>query len=218
MKIQLSENFTYKKLIKFTIPTIIMMIFTSIYGVVDGIFVSNCVGSDGFAAVNLIMPAIMIFGSVGFMIGTGGSALVSKTIGEGDKEKAQKYFSMLIYLLVIIGLICSIAGIILIKPASKLLGANESMLGDCIIYGRTLLIFLVPFMLQNAFQSFLIVEEKPTFGLIISVISGVLNMFLDFLFIYVFKWGVLGAALATRNKSINRNDSITYIFYKSKKW
>ena len=101
MKIQLSENFTYKKLIKFTLPTIIMMIFTSIYGVVDGIFVSNCVGSDAFAAVNLIMPAIMILGTVGFMIGTGGSALVSKTIGEGDKEKANKYFSMLIYLLTI---------------------------------------------------------------------------------------------------------------------
>lgn len=197
MKIQLSEHFTYKKLIKFTIPTIIMMIFTSIYGVVDGIFVSNCVGSDAFASVNLIMPAIMILGSIGFMIGTGGSALISKTIGEGDKEKANRYFSMLTYLLVILGLILTVIGIIFIKPISNLLGADEKLLEDCVTYGRTLLIFLVPFLLQNTFQSFLIVAEKPTLGLVISIVSGVLNMVLDFLLIYVFKMGVFGASLAT---------------------
>ncbi len=197
MNIGLSEHFTYKKLIKFTIPTIIMMIFTSIYGVVDGIFVSNCVGSDAFAAVNLIMPAIMILGTLGFMMGTGGSALVSKTIGEGDKEKANRYFSMLVYLLVIVGLTLTIIGIFLIGPMANLLGADEKMLADCVTYGRTLLIFLVPFCLQNAFQSFLIVAEKPTFGLIISIISGVTNMILDFLLIYVLKMGVFGAALAT---------------------
>ena len=196
MNIGLSEHFTYKKLIKFTIPTIIMMIFTSIYGVVDGIFVSNCVGSDAFAAVNLIMPAIMILGTLGFMMGTGGSALVSKTIGEGDKEKANRYFSMLVYLL-IIGFTLTIIGIFLIGPMANLLGADEKMLADCVTYGRTLLIFLVPFCLQNAFQSFLIVAEKPTFGLIISIISGVTNMILDFLLIYVLKMGVFGAALAT---------------------
>lgn len=197
MNIGLSEHFTYKKLIKFTIPTIIMMIFTSIYGIVDGIFVSNCVGSDAFAAVNLIMPALMIFGSVGFMIGTGGSALVSKTIGEGDKEKANRYFSMLMYLLIIIGIIFSIVGICIVRPASILLGADETMIKDCVTYGRVLLVFLVPFMLQNAFQSFLIVAEKPTLGLVISVISGITNMVLDFLFMYIFKMGVFGAALAT---------------------
>lgn len=197
MNIGLSEHFTYKKLMKFTMPTIIMMIFTSIYGVVDGIFVSNCVGSDAFAAVNLIMPAIMILGTVGFMIGTGGSALVSKTIGEGDKEKANRFFSMLIYLLTIVGFVLTILGVILIAPMAKLLGADESMLQDCIVYGRTLLMFLVPFCLQNAFQSFLIVAEKPTFGLIISIVSGISNMILDFLLIYVFKMGVFGAALAT---------------------
>ncbi len=197
MNIGLSEHFTYKKLIKFTIPTIIMMIFTSIYGVVDGIFVSNCVGSDAFAAVNLIMPAIMILGTLGFMMGTGGSALVSKTIGEGDKEKANRYFSMLVYLLVIVGFTLTIIGIFLIGPMANLLGADEKMLADCVTYGRTLLIFLVPFCLQNAFQSFLIVAEKPTFGLIISIISGVTNMILDFLLIYVLKMGVFGAALAT---------------------
>ncbi len=197
MNIGLSEHFTYKKLIKFTLPTIIMMIFTSIYGVVDGIFVSNCVGSDAFAAVNLIMPAIMILGTIGFMMGTGGSALVSKTIGEGDKDKANRYFSMLIYLLAIIGFIFTVFGVIIVEPMAKLLDADENMLQNCVVYGRTLLIFLVPFCLQNAFQSFLIVAEKPTFGLIISIISGVTNMILDFLLIYVFKMGVLGAALAT---------------------
>ena len=197
MNIQLSEHFTYKKLMRFTFPTIIMMIFTSIYGVVDGIFVSNCVGSNSFAAVNLIMPILMIIGTIGFMIGTGGSALVSKTIGEGEKEKANQYFSMLIYLLIIVGIIFSIVGFVLIKPITTILGADESMFSDCVIYGRTILIFLVAFVLQNSFQSFLIVAEKPTFGLIISIIAGVLNMLLDFLFMYVFKMGVFGAALAT---------------------
>lgn len=197
MKIQLSEHFTYKTLIKFTIPTIIMMIFTSIYGVVDGIFVSNCVGSDAFAAVNLIMPVLMILGTVGFMIGSGGSALIAKTLGEGKKEKANQYFSMLIYLLIIIGLILSIVGIIAIKPISGLLGARENILEDCITYGRALLIFLTPFILQNCFQNFLVVAEKPTFGLIISIITGITNMILDFVLIYVLKMGVLGAAIAT---------------------
>lgn len=197
MKIQLSEHFTYRKLIKFTIPTIIMMIFTSIYGIVDGIFVSNCVGSDAFAAVNLIMPALMILGTFGFMIGTGGSALVSKTIGEGDKEKANRFFSMLIYLLIIIGGLLTIIGIPLVKPIARLIGAKGNMLELCTTYGRTLLLFLIPFVLQNSFQSFLIVAERPTFGLIISIITGVLNMFLDFIFIYVLKMGVFGAALAT---------------------
>lgn len=195
--IKLSEHFSYEKLIKFTLPTIIMMIVTSIYGVVDGIFVSNVVGSEAFAGVNLIMPAIMILGSVGFMIGTGGSALVSKTIGEGEETKAKEYFSMLIYLVLIVGVFLSLAGIIFIKPVSILLGAKGSMIDICTIYGRVLLFALPSFLLQNCFQSFLIVAEKPKMGLIISIISGVMNMFLDFLFIYVFKLGVFGAALAT---------------------
>ncbi|MCI8961614.1 MAG: MATE family efflux transporter [Clostridia bacterium] len=197
MKIELSEHFTYKKLIKFTIPTIVMMIFTSIYGVVDGIFVSNFVGSDSFAAVNLIMPALMIFGTIGFMIGTGGSALVSKTIGEGDRQKANRYFSMLIYILIIVGLILTIIAVAMVKPMSKLLGAEGEILEDCITYGRVLIMFLIPFVLQNCFQSFLIVAEKPTFGLVISIITGISNMILDWLFMYVFKLGIFGAALAT---------------------
>lgn len=197
MDIQLSEHFTYKKLIKFTIPTIVMMIFTSIYGVVDGIFVSNCVGSEAFAAVNLIMPALMILGSIGFMIGTGGSAIVSKTLGEGDNEKANKYFSMLVYLLVIVGIILSVVGIVFIRPFSIFLGAEGEMIENCTTYGSVLLFGLTAFLLQNCFQSFLIVAEKPKMGLIISVVTGVTNMFLDFLLIYVFKTGVFGAAFAT---------------------
>lgn len=197
MNIQLSEHFTYKKLIKFTIPTIIMLIFTSIYGVVDGIFVSNCVGSEAFAGVNLIMPAIMILGSIGFMIGTGGSALVSKTIGEGENQKAQRYFSMLIYILIAIGIVFTIIGFIMVKPVSILLGATGEMLNICVTYGRTLIIALVPFLLQNCFQSFLVVAEKPKMGLWISIAVGITNMILDFLFIYVLKMGVFGAALAT---------------------
>jgi putative MATE family efflux protein len=202
MNIQLSEHFTYKKLIKFTIPTIAMMIFTSIYGVVDGIFVSNYVGSEAFAAVNLIMPVLMILGGVGFMIGTGGSAIVSKTMGEGQKQKANQYFSMLIYLLIIVGIILSVTGIIFIKPIASLLGAEDNMLNDCVVYGRSILIALTAFLLQNCFQSFLVVAEKPTMGLIISVIVGVTNMVLDFLFMYVFKMGVFGAALATGTSQI----------------
>ena len=197
MKIELSEHFTYEKLIKFTIPTIIMMIFTSIYGVVDGIFVSNIVGSDSFAAVNLIMPALMIFGSIGFMIGVGGSALVSKTIGEGDIKKANRYFSMLIYILIIVALILTIIAVVMVKPISKLLGAEGEILEECITYGTVLIMFLIPFVLQNCFQSFLIVAEKPTFGLVISIITGVSNMILDWLFMYVLKLGIFGAAIAT---------------------
>lgn len=197
MKIQLSEHFTYKKLIKFTLPTIAMMIFTSIYGVVDGIFISNFVGSDAFAGINLIMPVLMIFGSIGFMIGTGGSALVSKTLGEGNIEKANEFFSMLNYLLIISGLILTIIGMIFIRPVSEWLGAEGNLLEYCVIYGRVSLIGLVAYLLQNSFQSFLVVAEKPQMGLIISIMAGVTNMVLDFVFIYLLEMGVFGAALAT---------------------
>ncbi len=197
MKIQLSEHFTYKKLIKFTIPTIVMMIFTSIYGVVDGIFISNCVGSNAFAAVNLIMPVLMILGAIGFMIGTGGSAIVSKTLGEGNKEQANKYFSMLIYLLIISGAILTIVGIIFIEPFAKIMGAEGTMLKYCVTYGTTTLISLTAFLLQNCFQSFFVVAEKPTMGLVVSIIVGITNMVLDFFFIYIFRMQVFGAALAT---------------------
>lgn len=197
MKIQLSDHFSYSKLIKFTLPTIAMMIFTSIYGVVDGVFVSNCVGSDAFAAVNLIMPIIMILGSVGFMIGTGGSAIVSKTLGEGKKEKANEYFSMLVYLCVVSGVILSVIGIIFTGPIAVLLGAKGSIAKDCVTYGRTVFFMLTGLLLQNAFQSFLVVAEKPKLGLFVTLLAGFTNMFLDFLFVYVLRFGVFGAALAT---------------------
>lgn len=195
--IQLLEHFSYKKLIRFTIPTISMMIFTSIYGVVDGLFVSNVVGSEAFAGVNLIMPALMMLGSVGFMVGTGGSALVSKTIGEGKKELANRYFSMLIYFLVLVSIVLAFVGILFIRQISELLGAEGEMINICSVYGRTLLFALPFFMLQNCFQSFLVVAEKPAMGLGVSVAAGLTNMLLDFLFIYVFGLGVFGAALAT---------------------
>ena len=197
MKIQLSDHFSYSKLIKFTLPTIAMMIFTSIYGVVDGVFVSNCVGSDAFAAVNLIMPIIMILGSVGFMIGTGGSAIVSKTLGEGKKEKANEFFSMLVYLCVVSGVILSVIGIIFTGPIAVLLGAKGSIAKDCVTYGRTVFFMLTGLFLQNAFQSFLVVAEKPKLGLFVTLLAGFTNMFLDFLFVYVLRFGVFGAALAT---------------------
>lgn len=197
MEINLSEHFTYKKLIKFTLPTIIMMVFTSIYGVVDGIFVSNVVGSDAFSAINLIMPAIMIIGTIGFMIGTGGSAVISKSLGEGNKERANKEFSMLIYLEIILGIVFSVLGIKYLEPIARMLKATDSMIPDCMIYGRILLIGMTAYILQNSFQSFMVVAEKPKFGLAISIISGVINMVLDFLFISVFKYGVAGAAFAT---------------------
>lgn len=197
MGINLSEHFTYKKLIKFTLPTIIMMIFTSIYGVVDGLFVSNVVGSNAFASVNLIIPFTMIIGTIGFMIGTGGSAIISKTLGEGDKEKANKYFSMLVYLEIILGVIFTIIGLIIINPVAKMLGATDEMMSDCLTYGRILLIGMTAFMVQNSFQSFLVVAEKPNFGLKITIISGITNMILDFLFIYLLRWQVAGAAIAT---------------------
>lgn len=197
MKIQLSDHFSYSKLIKFTLPTIEMMIFTSIYGVVDGVFVSNCVGSDAFAAVNLIMPIIMILGSVGFMIGTGGSVIVSKTLGEGKKEKANEYFSMLVYLCVVSGVILSVIGIIFTGPIAVLLGAKGSIAKDCVTYGRTVFFMLTGLFLQNAFQSFLVVAEKPKLGLFVTLLAGFTNMFLDFLFVYVLRFGVFGAALAT---------------------
>lgn len=195
MKIGLSEHFTYKKLIKFTIPTIIMMIFTSIYGVVDGLFVSNYAGSDSFAAINLIMPAIMILGTIGFMLGTGGSAIVSKTLGEGKQVEANKCFSMFVYLEIILGSIFTIMGLFLIVPVAKALGADVDTMGDCLTYGRILLLGIVPFILQNSFQSFIVVAEKPKFGLIVTIIAGVTNILLDALFIP--KWSVAGAAVAS---------------------
>lgn len=196
-KIQLSDHFTYNRLLRFVFPSIIMMIFTSIYGVVDGLFVSNFVGKTPFAAVNLIMPFLMILGTLGFMFGTGGSAIVAQTLGEGKPEKANEYFSMMVHMVIICGIILTVIGILITRPISAALGAEDEMLENCVIYGRVVLLALTPFMLQNVFQSFLVTAGKPTLGLGVTVAAGVTNMFLDFLFIAVFKWGIVGAAGAT---------------------
>ena len=197
MRIQLSEHFTYRKLLRFTLPSVIMMVCTSIYGVVDGVFVSNFVGSDAFAAVNLIMPFLMVLGAVGFMLGTGGSALVAYTLGAGNEKRANEIFSLLIYVLIGLGAVFTIGGIALLTPMSRLLGADETMLPVCVNYGRIVLLGLIPYMLQNTFQSFLVTAERPQLGLYVTIAAGVTNIVLDALFVAVLQWGVEGAALAT---------------------
>lgn len=197
MRIQLSDHFTYKKLFGFTFPSIAMMIFTSIYGVVDGVFVSNYVGDTPFAAINFIMPVIMIFGAFGFMFGTGGNALISKTMGEGDIEKANSLFSMLTYISIATGVVVVVLGIIFIRPLAILLGAEEGMVDHCVTYSRIIFAAMPAYMLQQEFQSFFVTAEKPQMGLITTIIAGVTNMVLDALFVAVFEWGVAGAAIAT---------------------
>ena len=197
MKIQLSDHFDTKKLLRFTLPSIAMMIFTSIYGVVDGFFVSNYVGKIPFAAVNLIMPFLMILGTVGFMFGTGGSAIVAKTMGEGNKEKANSFFSLFIYFSTAVSVILAVLGILFLEPVSILLGAEGEMIDNCVRYGRIILLALPLFVLQLEFQSFFITAEKPNLGFISTVASGVTNMVLDALLVAVFSLGIEGAAAAT---------------------
>ena len=174
-----------------------MMVFTSIYGVVDGFFVSNFAGKTPFAAINLIMPFVMVIGGMGFMVGTGGTALVSKVLGEGDRKKANEFFTMMIIFVLILAAVVSALGIAFIRPVAKFLGADEQMMGYCVVYGRIVIGFSAAFMLQNVFQSFLIAAEKPKLGLITILAAGCTNMVLDALFVGVFKWGVAGAAVAT---------------------
>ena len=174
-----------------------MMIFTSIYYVVDGFFISNYVGKTPFAAVNFIMPVLMILGGIGFMFGSGGSALIAKTLGEGNPEKAQKQFSLFIYVSFFIGVITAILGILFIQPLAAFLGADEQMLADCVLYARINL-FTIPFLiLQYEFQSFFITAEKPQLGLLVTVIAGVTNILLDALLTAIIPLGLTGAALAT---------------------
>ena len=202
MNIQLSDHFTYKKLFRFTMPSIAMMIFTSVYGVVDGFFVSNYVGETPFAAINFIMPFIMILGAFGFMFGTGGSALCSKTMGEGNFDRANGLFSMLVCVSFVTGIVIAVLGIIFVKPIAHALGAEGEMLQDCALYGKIILAAIPAFMLQMEFQSFFVLAEKPQMGLIATIAAGVANMVLDWLFIAVFEWGVAGAALATASSQV----------------
>ncbi len=197
MPIRLSDHFTYQKLIRFILPSVAMMVFTSIYGVVDGYFVSNFVGKTPFAAVNFIMPFLMIFGGVGFMFGTGGSALVSKIMGEGKPEKANRVFSLIVYASLVVGIAISLIGILSLRPVATLLGAEGELLEYCIIYGRIILLATPFFILQMEFQSFFVAAEKPQLGLWVTVLSGCTNMVLDPLFVGGFQWGIVGAAVAT---------------------
>ena len=196
-KIQLSDHFTYGKLLRFTLPPIVMMVFTSIYSVVDGFFISNFAGKTAFAALNLIWPFLMILGGMGFMIGTGGTALVSRYLGAGQKERARRYFSMLVEFTALLGLILTAIGLIFMEPIARFLGATGEMIPDCVLYGRIVIAFNVAFMFQNVFQSFLVAAEKPRLGLVATVSAGVTNMVLDALLVGVFRWGLAGAALAT---------------------
>jgi len=205
-RIKLSDHFTYSKLFRFVLPSIIMMVFISIYGIVDGFFVSNFTNKTAFAALNLIFPLIMILGSVGFMLGTGGNAVVSKALGEKEEEKANKIFSMLVYVTIVFGVILSIIGIAVARPVAKLFASNEKGLTDveraelieyCVIYVRIILAALPAFMLQNAFQGFFVTAEKARLGLYVTIIAGIGNVIFDALFVAVLGWGLVGAAIAT---------------------
>lgn len=197
MKIQLSEHFTYNKLLRFVFPSIVMMIFTSIYSVVDGLFVSNYVGKTALASINLILPFLMGLSALGFMIGTGGSAIVAKTLGEGDLKRANSYFSMLVYVTAIGGIILALLGMLLVPSVASLLGAEGELLSNCILYGRISFISMPAFMLQNVFQSFFVTAEKPKLGLAVIITAGVTNMILDLLFVGILGFGLAGAAVAT---------------------
>ncbi|WP_300278292.1 MATE family efflux transporter [uncultured Subdoligranulum sp.] len=197
MKIQLSEHFTYRKLLRFTLPSIVMLVFSSIYGVVDGFFVSNFVGKTAFTAVNFIIPFLMILGAVGFMFGTGGGALIAKTMGEGDDRRANELFSLIVYSSILCGVVLSGVGFLLLRPLAVALGAEGIMLQDCITYGTVLLFAIPAYVLQYEFQCLCVTAEKPNLGLAVTVASGVTNMVLDALFVAVLPFGLPGAAAAT---------------------
>lgn len=195
--IQLSDHFTMRRILRYTFPSIIMMVFTSIYGVVDGFFVSNWVGKTSFAAVNLIMPVLMMIGSVGFMFGTGGSALVAMKMGEGDEKRANEIFSMNLCVSALLGVVIAVLGIAFLRPIAILLKAEGQLLEDCILYGRIFLSAMPFYILQYEFQCLFSVAEKPKLGLLITVAAGCTNMVLDALFVAVFPFGLAGAAVAT---------------------
>ena len=195
--IQLSDHFDYKRLLRYTLPSIIMLIFTSIYGVVDGFFVSNFAGKTPFAAVNFIMPVLMILGCIGFMFGTGGSALIAKTLGEGKTQKANELFTMIVVISAICGILLGAGGFALLRPIAGLMGAEGELLEGSVLYGRIILPALPFYILQYEFQCLFATAGKPKLGLGITVVAGLTNMVLDALFVAVFSWGLTGAAAAT---------------------
>lgn len=216
MTIELSGHYGYGRLIKATLPMALMMIVVSVYSIVDGYFISNWAGSDAFAGMNLIWPPIAVVGAIGLMVGTGGSALVSKTFGEGHPEEARRIFTMMIRLTVISGIILGIICFILMPWLAKVLGADEAMMPHAILYGRILICVLPAYMLQMAFQPFFMVAERPHFGTALSILSGVTNIILDALFVAVFSWGLTGAALASC-AGILLNAGIPIWFFSSKR-
>lgn len=197
MNIQLSDHFNCGRLLRFTMPSIIMLAFTSIYGVVDGFFISNYAGKTPFSAINFIMPFLMILGSCGFMFGTGGGALISKTMGEGKFEKARHLFSLIVYASVISGIVLAVLGMFLLRPLAAALGAEGALLADSITYGRIILLAIPAYVLQYEFQCLFATAGKPALGLYVTIAAGLTNMILDGLFVAVFQWGLEGAAAAT---------------------
>lgn len=197
MNIKLSDHFDYKRLLRFALPSIIMMIFTSIYGIVDGFFVSNYAGKTAFAAVNLIMPLLLVLGCVGFMFGTGGGALIAKTMGERKQDKANEIFTLIITVSALCGVVLAVLGFFLLRPVAEFMGAEGELLEQSIIYGRIILIALPFYILQFEFQCLFATAEKPKLGLYVTVASGVANMILDALLVGVIPLGVTGAAAAT---------------------
>lgn len=197
MQIHLSDYFTYRKLLRFVLPCVMMMLVTTTYSVVDGFFVSNCVGKNAFASVNLIIPALMALGAIGQMFGTGSSALISYTLGTGNNREANGILSSVTVFLFLLGTATSILGFVFMRQIALVLGANESLIENCVLYGRTLICVMPFFMLQHAFQSLLVTAEKPKMGLWVSIIAGLTNVILDFLLVYVFPFGLFGAAIAT---------------------
>lgn len=194
---EIAGNFTYSRLFKFTLPTIIMMIFVSLYNIVDGYFVSNYAGKTALASLNLAIPVLMILGAIGFIFGTGGSAIIAKTLGENDNLLANKYFSMIVYTNIILGIIFAILGIIYVEPIIKLFGADDVLLSNSVLYARTILFALPFFVTQTMFQTLFITAGKPKLGLFVTIFSGCINMILDYLLVGYFPLGLVGAAVAT---------------------
>lgn len=197
MQFRLSGHFTYRRLLRFVISPILMMICTSIYGVIDGFFVSNFIGKTAFAAVNLMMPVYLVAVAIGFMIGEGGNAIISKTLGEGNRILANQYFSLLVYVSSFIGLLLSIGGWLFIPQIAAGLGAHGELSRYCITYGRIILASQCFYVLQNVFQSFFIASGKPDLSLKVAIAAGLTNALLDLIFIVVLQWGIVGAAWAT---------------------
>lgn len=195
--VDMSAHFGVRALLKYTAPSMVMMLFTSVYTIVDGLFVSNFAGKTAFAAVNLIMPFIMILGTVGFMVGTGGGALVAHARGAGDDERANRWFSLIIYFALAVGVILALVGLAVMEPVARALGASEDMLGPCVLYGRISMVSLPAFILQFAFQPLFSTAGKPNLGLAVTVVSGCANIVLDFVLVGLCGYGVAGAAGAT---------------------